>query len=137
MKCYAHSRYSLGEISEKPSWKLENMVATIYKTISNINIVFLNLLTNQTHICNFFYHGWCFGIKSDHICQLKKIHFPKISDQAPLRMMSGLSRLALQDLNGTLIYNYVVPSINAVSANIKHSRYLLLVNPLLWLKGCM
>ncbi len=27
----------LREISKKPSWKLENMVSTIYKTISNIN----------------------------------------------------------------------------------------------------
>ncbi len=34
------SRCSLGEISKKPSWKLENMVSPIYKTISYINIVF-------------------------------------------------------------------------------------------------
>ncbi len=41
---YTQSRCSLEEISEKPSWKLENMASTIHKTISNINIVFSNCL---------------------------------------------------------------------------------------------
>ncbi len=44
VKFYAQSRYSLGEIGEKPSWKLENVVSTIQKTISNISIVFSNCL---------------------------------------------------------------------------------------------
>ena len=29
VKFHVQSRYSLGEISEKPAWKLENMVSTI------------------------------------------------------------------------------------------------------------
>ena len=37
-----HKLCSLGEISEKPSQKLGNMVITILKTIDNINIVFSN-----------------------------------------------------------------------------------------------
>ncbi len=41
VKFYVQSQCSLGEISEKPSWKLENVVSTIYKTTSNINIIFL------------------------------------------------------------------------------------------------
>ncbi len=54
MKFDAQTRCSLGEISEKPSWKLQNVVSTIYKTISNINTVFSNCFTNEIHICNFF-----------------------------------------------------------------------------------
>ncbi len=47
---------ALGEISEKLSWKLENVVSTIYKTISNINIVFSNYLQIR-YIFAIFHHG--------------------------------------------------------------------------------
>ncbi len=77
------TRCSLGEISGKPSWKLENVVSTIYKTISNISIVFSKLLTNEIHICNFFTMDDVL-VKVTISASLKKIHFPKISEQAPL-----------------------------------------------------
>ena len=72
-------------MSEKSFWKLQDMVSTIYKTISNINIVFSNYFQN-IQSCNFFPLDWYIGLKSDHICKLKKIHFLKISEQAPLRL---------------------------------------------------
>ncbi len=70
------TRCSLGEISEKSSWKLENVVSTIYKTISNISIVFSNCLFTMDDVL--------VG-KVTISASLKKIHFPKISEQAPLK----------------------------------------------------
>ncbi len=57
VKFYAQSRCSLGEISENPAWKLENVVSTIYKTISNINIVFSNCLQMRYINLKCFHHG--------------------------------------------------------------------------------
>ncbi len=37
VKCHAQCLWCLGEISKKPSLKLENVLTTIYKTISNIS----------------------------------------------------------------------------------------------------
>ena len=76
MKFDAQTRCSLGEISEKPSWKLENMVSTIYKTISNISTVF-SIAYKWDSYLQFFHHGWCVGRKSDHICQFKENFFFK------------------------------------------------------------
>ena len=39
---------------KKNTWKLENMVITIYKTISNINSVFSNCLQIRLHSWIFF-----------------------------------------------------------------------------------
>ena len=47
------SMCSLGKISKNPP-KWENMVTTIYKTISNINICFSNCLQMRYTFCNFF-----------------------------------------------------------------------------------
>ncbi len=77
MKFYAQSRCSLEEISEKPSWKLENVVSTIYKIISNINIVYLHFFTTDDVLLG----------KVTISASLKKIvfqRFRKISEQAPL-----------------------------------------------------
>ncbi len=66
-----HSLCSLGEIREKPSWKLEileNVVTTIYKTISNIKHFFFKLFANKIHIWKFS-NVDDIGLKSDHICQ--------------------------------------------------------------------
>ena len=79
------SRCSSGEISEKPSWKLQNVVSTI-KTISNINTVFSNCFTNEIHICNFFTIDEVLVGKVTISASLKEIHFPKISEQAPLKI---------------------------------------------------
>ncbi len=54
VKCKVQSRCSLGEISEKPSCKLENVVSTIYKKISNINSVFTNCLQMRSIFAIFF-----------------------------------------------------------------------------------
>ncbi len=80
MKCYKQGRYSFGEICEKPARKLINVVSTIYKTISNINIVFSNCL-QMRYI--FTMDDILVG-KVAISASLKKIHFPKISDQVPL-----------------------------------------------------
>ncbi len=91
MKFHAQSLCSLGEISEKPSWKLENLVSTIYKTISNIpKHIFLKLLTNQIHICTFFTMDEVLVGKVTISANLKKINFPKISEQAPLKQVRVL-----------------------------------------------
>ncbi len=52
---------SLGKISGKPSWKLENMVSKFYKTISNINIVCSNCLQTRYKFAIFFHFGWLCG----------------------------------------------------------------------------
>ncbi len=44
----------IGELSENLSWKLENGVTTIYKTLSNINIVFSNCL-QMRYTCAFLF----------------------------------------------------------------------------------
>ncbi len=82
------TRCSLGEISEKPFCKLENMDSTIYITISNISIVFSNCLHMTYIICNFFTMDDVLVGKVTIFASLKKISFPKISDQAPLKFPS-------------------------------------------------
>ena len=44
------SKTSLGEVSEEPSWKIENMVATFHETITNIN-KHISLISS----------GWCYN----------------------------------------------------------------------------
>ena len=73
VKFYVQSQCSVGEINEKPSWKLENVVSTIYNTISNINIAFSNCLRMRYIIA--FFSPWmmtCILRKSEHICQFKE-----------------------------------------------------------------
>ena len=68
---------------------LENMVLTINKTISNINIVFSNCL--QMRYILFLYlelsSPWMIiSVRKVTIsASLRKIHFPNILEQAPLR----------------------------------------------------
>ncbi len=70
-KWYVQNLYSLGESSEKLSWKLENVVTTIiYKTQSNINTAF----KQDTHL-HFFSSWMIYWLECDHICQLKKNSF--------------------------------------------------------------
>ncbi len=90
------SRCSFGEINEKPSWKLENVVSNIYKTISNINIVFSNCL--QIRYIFAIFSPWMIILvgKVAISASLKKIHFPKISDQAPLRISHFTHVLSFQ-----------------------------------------
>ena len=64
------------KIREKPSWKLENVVTTFYKTTSNINIS--NCLQMRYKFAIFY--PWMIGWKSDYICQFNQINFPKISE---------------------------------------------------------
>ena len=84
MKLYVQTRCSLGEISEKPSCKLENVVSTIYKTISNTNIVFSNCVQMRYIICNFFTIDDVLVRKVTISTSLKKNNFSKILEQAPL-----------------------------------------------------
>ncbi len=60
------------------------MVSTIYKTISNINIVLSNFL--QMRYIFAIFSPWMMLLvgKVTISASLKKIHFGKISDQAPL-----------------------------------------------------
>ena len=54
------------------------------KTINNINTVFSNnLLSKEIQICNFFSPDRPIGLKSDHICQFKKIIFQRFRNNAP------------------------------------------------------
>ena len=66
MKFDAQIRCSLEKISEKLSWKLENVVSTILQ------------------LCNFFTMDDVLVGRVTKSASLKKVHFPKISDQAPL-----------------------------------------------------
>ncbi len=92
MKFYEQSRYSFGEISGKPAWKLINVVSTIYKTISNINIVFSNCL--QTRYIFATFSPWMIILVGKVVisASLKKINFTKISDQAPLTCFCDIVR---------------------------------------------
>ncbi len=76
MRFYAQTRCSLGEISKNPSWKLENMVSTISKTIS-------------MQICNFFTMADVFLGKVTITASVKKSNFPNISEQAPLMFLNN------------------------------------------------
>ncbi len=89
IKFYVQSRCSLWEINKKPSWKWENLVSTIFKTISKISIVFSNCLQNEVHICNFFTLDDILVGKLTVSASLRKIHFPKILEQAPLICMKN------------------------------------------------
>ncbi len=53
---HAQTLCSLGEISEQPSRKLENVVSTILKTINNINIVFYNYFQGRSKFA--FFSPW-------------------------------------------------------------------------------
>ncbi len=66
---------SLVEICEIPSWKLQNLVTTVYQTISNV--------IQTPYTFNFFtLDGWL--EKCPYLSILRKIHFPKISKHASL-----------------------------------------------------
>ncbi len=67
--------------AKNPLGKLENVVSTIYITISNINIVFSNCLQMRYIFAVFFTDDVLVTISGS----LKKINFPKISEQAPLK----------------------------------------------------
>ncbi len=47
---------------------------------------FLKLLTNKINICNIFTMDDVLVVKVNISASLKKINFPKISEQAPLRL---------------------------------------------------
>ena len=75
MKFYVQS---FGVIREKPSWKLKNVVSTIYKTRSNIKIVSSNCLQMRCIIiCNFYTMDNVLVVKVTISASLKKIHFSK------------------------------------------------------------
>ena len=78
MKFYVQSRRSLGEISEKPSWKLINVVSTICKTISKINVVFSNCL--QMRYIIFTMDDVLVG-KVTVSASLEKIHFQRFRNR--------------------------------------------------------
>ena len=68
---------------KKNTWKLENVVSTIYKTKSNINTVFAKLLANEIHISNFFTMddiGWK-SFSSDHIPVQEKFVFQRVQNR--------------------------------------------------------
>ncbi len=71
------------------------MVSTIYITISNINIVFSNCLQMRCIFAIFFTMDDILVGKVAISASLKKIHFPKISDQAPLMYIRCNFRLSL------------------------------------------
>ena len=54
VKFHAQILPSLGEISEKPSWKLETWLPPFYKTMNNIKMVFSNYFQKEIQIFNFF-----------------------------------------------------------------------------------
>ncbi len=72
----AQSLCSSGEISKNPSWKLENVVSTIYKIVSNF--VFSNCLQMRTYLqfCSLWMAYWL--KKMTISVSVWKIHFPKI-----------------------------------------------------------
>ena len=83
---------SLGEISKKHTWKLENMVTIIYKTVSNTNIVsVLKLFAYGTQTCIFVTLDDILVEKVIISASLRKINFPTILKQAPLQtQIAGL-----------------------------------------------
>ncbi len=70
MNGQAQNLCSLGEIDEKISCRLENLVTTFYKTrnnLFNVDDILVGKITMSA--------------------SLTKIHFPKISGQAPLNIL--------------------------------------------------
>ena len=65
--------------------EMRSVDSTIYKTVSNINIALL-LAREIAHICKFFFFTLDDILvgKMTISASLKKIHFPKISEQALL-----------------------------------------------------
>ena len=59
------------------------MVSATYKTISNINMAFSNCLEMRYIFAIFFTMDDVMVGKVTISVKLKKIHFPKISEQAP------------------------------------------------------
>ncbi len=58
------------------------------KQLTNINKQhFLKLLTNEIHICNFSTMDDILVGKVNISASLRKIHFPEISEQAPLMLL--------------------------------------------------
>ncbi len=77
MKFQVSTLCSLGEIGEKPSRKLENVVSTILKTINNINIVFYYYFQRRYKFAIFSLWMDVLVRKVTISISLKKIHFPK------------------------------------------------------------
>ena len=71
-----------GEISKKSYWKLANMVTTMYKTISNINIVFLNCL--QVRYIFVIFSPWMIYWFEKWLYLPVSWEVPQISEQVPL-----------------------------------------------------
>ena len=81
---HAQSRCSLGEISKKPSWKLENLVSTIYKTISLqwwTFFFFPNCLQMRHKLCNFSPMDNLLAGKVTISASLKKIIFQRFRNR--------------------------------------------------------
>ncbi len=70
--------------------RIESVVSTIYKTISNINIVSSNCLQMRCTYLNFFHH---FGWKSDHVRQFKENSFSKYFETSTFNLIKNCFNL--------------------------------------------
>ncbi len=108
----------LGEISEKPSWKLlENVVSTIYKTISNINIVFSNCLQIKYIFASFLTmdDDVLIGKVTISFCQFKENSFSKDFEQAPLNKLA--SPFFLRDRHAAAEQNFKTFQVGVIFEN--------------------
>ena len=71
---------TLGEINGNVAWKLENVVTTLNKTISNINTLALHLFLkflNEMQVCSFFIVDEIFRLKLTLSVSFSKVNFSK------------------------------------------------------------